>query len=268
MRSIKRTTIISFVVGLLALGLILMFPVLYWYMGDETRKDVFIIDKTIPDETYREHKGLTWVLNHEKWVKGDGTPYSEVEDYTGFRPEDEKDYTIDSFPETLVGQDLIYLADSYGVYEEEWFGKESEGDRSDIIYGGMKQEEVSLISEAVQQGSTFVAEFNAFGSPTDDKAREGLYSILNLEWSGWIGRYFDDLSADGEVPGWAISNYEKQNEEEWDFSDQGLIFVNEDDSIIVIEKDEVGNDTVQFSFNDQGKKWFEDSLVKDSMSYV
>ncbi|MGG1684597.1 hypothetical protein [Pseudalkalibacillus sp. NRS-1564] len=267
MRSIKRTTIISFVVGLLALGLILMFPVLYWYIEDETRKDVFIIDKTIPDETYREHKGLTWVLNHEKWVKGDGTPYSEVEDYTGFRPEDEKDYTIDSFPETLVGQDLIYLADSYGVYEEEWFGKESEGDRSDIIYGGMKQEEVSLISEAVQQGSTFVAEFNAFGSPTDDKAREGLYSILNLEWSGWIGRYFDDLSADGEVPGWAISNYEKQNEEEWDFSDQGLIFVNEDDSIIVIEKDEVGNDTVQFSFNDQGKKWFEDSLVKDSMSY-
>ena len=267
MRHIKKKTIIGLLVGVIALALILLSPVLLWFTEDESTSDFVIIDKTIPDETYREHKGLTWILNYKKWMKSNGTPYEASEDYVGFRPGDGKKYSIDSLPESLVGKDLIYLADSYGVYEEEWYGRPSEGERSEIIYGGMKQEEVSVISEAVQQGSTFVAEFNAFGTPTEEKARQGLYSILNLEWSGWIGRYFDDLSIDGEVPGWAVRNYEKQYDKEWDFSGQGLIFVKEDDSIIVIEKNDIGDKTVQFSFNANGRKWFEDSLVKTSMSY-
>ena len=267
MGHIKRKTVVSLIVGLIVFLLILFSPILLWNVEDEATSDIVIIDKTIPDETYREHKGLTWILNHKKWLKDDGTPYSESEDYLGFRPGDGEKYSVDSFPDTLVGKDLIYLADSYGVYEEDWYGKSSTGDRSEIIYGGMKQEEVSLISEAVQKGSTFIAEFNAFGSPTDDKARQGLYSLLNLEWSGWIGRYFDDLSVNGEVPEWAIRNYEKQYDKKWDFSDQGLIFVKDDDSIIVIEKEDIGDETVQFSFNENGLKWIEDSLVKGSMSY-
>ncbi|MCA0173616.1 hypothetical protein [Bacillus sp. RAR_GA_16] len=267
MSQINRRTVVGLLVGLLALALILLFPVFLWYMEDQSTSDIAIIDKTIPDETYREHKGLTWILNYKKWMKQDDTPYNASEDYIGFHPEGEKQYNIDSFPDSLVGKDLIYLADSYGVYEDDWYGKESKGDRSEIIYGGMTQEEVSVISEAVQRGSTFIAEFNAFGSPTDEKARQGLYSTLNLEWSGWIGRYFDDLSVDGEVPGWAIKNYEKQYNKEWNFSKQGLLFVNEDDSIIVIEKDEIGEQTVQFSFNENGQKWLGGSLIKKAMSY-
>ena len=267
MTHIKQKTIIGFLLGIIALVLILLSPVLLWFMSDESTSDIVIIDKTIPDKTYREHKGLTWILNHKKWIKNNGTPYSASEDYIGFHPGDGEEYSVDSFPDSLVGKDLIYLADSYGVYEDDWYGKASEGDRSENIYGGMTQEEVSLISEAVQKGSTFIAEFNAFGSPTEEKARQSLYSTLNLEWSGWIGRYFDDLSVGGEVPGWAIDNYEKQYDEKWDFSDHGLVFVNEDDSIIVIEKEDIGDQTVQFSFNEKGLEWIEDSLVKESMSY-
>ncbi|MBN8210231.1 hypothetical protein JI666_15875 [Bacillus sp. NTK071] len=266
-RWINRSTSIGFAAGLIVLVLILCLPIIVWSFQEEKTSNVFIIDKTVPDHTYREHKGLTWILNYKKWVREDGSSYSPKDDYAGFHPGTGKSYDITKFPESLVGKDLIYLADSYGVYEEDFYGSNSDGDRSALIYGGMKEEEVSVISEAVQKGSTFIAEFNAFGSPTENGAREDLSSLLNLEWSGWIGRYFEDLSQGGEVPAWAISNYEKQNEKKWDFTKAGLIFVNEDDSIIVVEEEDIGEDTVQFTFNEEGKTLLQKSNVKGSMSY-
>ena len=259
--------IIGLSVGIIAFVLILSIPILIWTFQESSSKSVFIIDKTVPDDSYREHKGLTWILNYEKWVKEDGSAYDPEENYTGFHPGTEKNYETKDFPESLVGTDLIYLADSYGVYEEDFYGSQSDGDRSKIIYGGMQEEEISKISEAVQEGSTFIAEFNAFGSPTENQARQNLYSILNLEWSGWVGRYFEDLSEDGEVPAWAIRNYEKQTGDEWGFKEAGLILVNEDDSIVVIGEEDIGNDKVQFSFNDEGRKLLKDNLVQDSISY-
>lgn len=266
-RWINRSTSIGLIAGVIVLVLLLCIPIILWSFQEEKTNNVFIIDKTVPDDTYREHKGLTWILNYKKWVKEDGTPYLPEGDYAGFHPGTDKSFKITKLPKTLVGNELIYLADSYGVYEEDFYGTNSDGDRSELIYGGMKEEEVSLISEAVQKGSTFIAEFNAFGSPTEKKARQGLSSLLNLEWSGWIGRYFEDLSLDGEVPEWAIRSYEKQTEEEWDFTKSGLIFVNEDDSIVVVEEEDIGDNTVQFTFSEEGKTFLQNKQVQESMSY-
>ncbi|WP_394175742.1 hypothetical protein [Guptibacillus hwajinpoensis] len=266
-RWINRSTSIGLAAGLIVLILILCIPIVVWSFQEENKKNVFIINKTVPDDTYREHRGLTWILNHKKWVKEDESAYAPKSDYAGFHPGTGKDYDVTKFPDSLVGNDLIYLADSYGVYEEDFYGANSEGDRSDLIYGGMKEEEVSILSEAVQKGSTFIAEFNAFGSPTEKKARQDLSSLLNLEWSGWIGRYFEDLSPDGEVPNWAIRSYEKQNEKEWDFTKSGLIFVHEDDSIVVVEEKDIGEDAVQFTFSEEGSTFLQNKQVKESMSY-
>lgn len=263
----RYTTIAGIVAGIVVLGLLLSIPIIIWYFQEEHTEQVFIIDKTVPDRTYREHKGLTWILNHEKWVQDDGSNYDASEDYTGFHPGEERKYKTSPFPDTLTKYELIYLADSYGVYEEEYYGLDSNGNRSESLYGGMEKEEVEKIAEAVHKGTTFIAEFNAFGSPTREKARDRMYSVLDLEWSGWIGRYFDDLAVDGEVPAWAVRNYEKQTGEKWSFEGAGLLLVDENDELVVIEGEDLGGKTVQFSFTDNGMKRFSDHIEKESISY-
>lgn len=262
----KLTSIASIATGIIVFFVIVCIPIIIWFSQSEHRHDVFIIDKTVPDQTYREHKGLTWLLNYEKWVKEDGA-YEASKDYTGFHPGNEREYDTSSFPETLMDYELIYLADSYGVYEDEYYGGPTNGDRSSSLYGGMDVGEVDKIAEAVQKGSTFIAEFNAFGSPTEKAARERLYSVLNLEWSGWIGRYFNELEAGGEVPAWAVENYEKQTGEKWKFEGEGLLLVDEDDQLIVIEGKDIGDETVRFSFTENGEEHFDDHLVEESSSY-
>ncbi|WP_270180795.1 hypothetical protein [Alkalihalobacillus sp. CinArs1] len=262
----KLTSYAGVVAGILTLLVIISIPVIIWHSQGEHQQDVYIIDKTVPDQSYREHRGLTWLLNYEKWVKEDGA-YDASKDYTGFHPGEEREYAISSFPDTLKDYELIYLADSYGVYEDEYYGGTTNGDRSASLYGGMQVDEVNKIAEAVQKGSTFIAEFNAFGSPTEQAARERLYSVLNLEWSGWIGRYFEELEVGGEVPAWAVKNYEKQTGEKWKFEGDGLLLVDEDDQLIVIEGEEIGEDTVTFSFTENGKDHVSDHLVQESSSY-
>ncbi|WP_377890957.1 hypothetical protein [Alkalihalobacillus sp. R86527] len=263
----KLTSINGIVLGTLLLLVIICIPIIIWFFQEEHQQDVFIIDKTVPDETYREHRGLTWLLNYQKWVKEDGAAYDASQDYTGFHPGSEREYETSSFPNTLTDYELIYLADSYGVYEDEYDGDSSNGDRSSSLYGGMKVEEVNKIAEAVQKGSTFIAEFNAFASPTEETARERLYSVLNLEWSGWIGRYFDELEVGGEVPAWAVKNYEEQTGEKWKFEGEGLLLVDESDQLIVIEEEDLGDETVQFSFTENGEDYFDDHIVKESSAY-
>lgn len=103
-----------------AILVILLLPIIIWFFKEEKIINVAILDKTVPTESYREHKGLTWLLNHHRYVTEDGKMYQEESDYYGFVPDEkEKSYTTRDLPENLSGTDLIYLADSYGVYEED-----------------------------------------------------------------------------------------------------------------------------------------------------
>ncbi|KFZ32501.1 hypothetical protein JS44_03895 [Anoxybacillus flavithermus] len=76
------------------------------------------------------------------------------------------------------------------------------------MYGGLTEQEVDRLHEAMFEGNkTLIAEFNSFASPTDPSVRNKFYALLNVEWTGWIGRYFPKLEND-EVPVWVKENYE------------------------------------------------------------
>ncbi len=49
-----------------------------------------------------------------------------------------------------------------------------------------------------------IAEFNTFGSPTSKQARKEMSDMLGVDWTGWIGRYYLDLSQGSEIPNWAV----------------------------------------------------------------
>src|SRR5690606_18618460 len=127
-----------------AIIILLLLPVLVWFFKEEKIVNIAIIDKTVPTESYREHKGLTWLLNHHRYVTESGEGYKADMDYYGFVPDEgAESYTTRDFPVSLSGTDLIYLADSYGVYSEDlpWQTAEKEPGSSSKISGGLEMSE-------------------------------------------------------------------------------------------------------------------------------
>ncbi|RXT05807.1 hypothetical protein [Ammoniphilus sp. CFH 90114] len=247
------------VVLLFAISIILL-PYFSWVYKESQALDVVILDNTVPNSSYREHKGLIWLLNHFKYVRSQTqSTYSLKDHYFGFVPSTDHKYEIKELEITPNESDLIYIADTYGVYEEDYYGHtaNSHGVRSDKIYGGLRSDDLEKIKAEIYRGKTLIAEFNTFGSPTEESVRQSLYKILGLEWSGWIGRSFADLTRGKEVPAWAVSNYEKKYGTPWNYKGYGLVFVNEQDDIIVLEGGkEAGKGGSRYSLTEEGKAFF------------
>ncbi|CAG9621258.1 hypothetical protein [Sutcliffiella rhizosphaerae] len=250
MKSIVKIGIFCLLLGVVAS------PFVLWFLTPSTKMGILIIDKTVPDQTYREHLGLTWALNHLKIKKDDGTNYQLHEDYVGYHPAADGSHTIKGYPEGEK-HDFIYVADGYGVYSEDLTTGNPEGERSELIYGGMTLEDVTYIKQQLyEHGSTLIGEFNTFGSPTPDDVKESFYEMYNLTWTGWIGRYFEDLSNE-EVPVWAKKNYENQYNNEWSFTGKGVVFVDDTDKIVVLEVEEMEESSVRFTFTEKGQDVFD-----------
>lgn len=235
-------------------------PFWLWQIKGSNKLNVFIIDKTVPDQSYREHNGLVWILNNEKYKTDDGEAYSAKKDYSGFKPEEDGKFSTIGLPENLSRQDVIYLADQYGVYEEEFSGGNKLGKRSEMLYGGLQPEELDQIETALHtgKGKTFIAEFNTFGSPATPEVRSRISNILNADWTGWIGRYFPDMTSE-EVPVWAKEQYEKQTGK-WKFSGPGFVFVNQEDYVVVAPENELNGKGAKFSYTKAGEERFGQKL--------
>lgn len=249
----KYIYIIIFLVVILLFNM----PRILWEVSKSKDLNVFIVDKTVPDETYREHKSLVWILNNQKYVKSEGkSSYEYKNDYYGFFPKANKEYEISDKLDIPTNTNLIYIADTYGVYTEEYYGDSKKGNKSERIYGGITLDEVNIIKKAVYNGSDLVAEFNTFGSPTDNDTKETLYDLLGLNWTGWKGRYFEKLDKGIEVPNWAVSSYESKEGEKWNFTGYGFVFVDENEEVIVLTKEEIEETGIKFSFTEEGGKEF------------
>lgn len=241
--------------------IILLLPIVWWQFESPKNIKVAILDKTVPSESFREHQGLTWVLNHLKYQNDKGIPLQASKDYFGFMPlEKEKSYQIKDFPKQFSEYDVIYAADTYGVYEDDlpWLDKKRKGARTGKIYGGLEENEWKSILDRLNQDkkSLFIAEFNTFASPTNKSVRESVADYLGLEWSGWTGRYFEELNPEknSEIPQWILDEFR----DNWKYSGEGFILVNElDYQVIVLEKDRhIGEGGIKLSFTDAGKKQF------------
>ncbi|NJD08997.1 MAG: hypothetical protein FIB01_00655 [Gemmatimonadetes bacterium] len=218
--------------ALVVVILLLAAPYALWRAAPARELEVVIVDHTVPDRSFREHRGLMWVLNHEKYRSSRHGGYLDARDYFGFVPGDSGRFTVRALPDPIRA-DLIYLADTYGVYEKEWYGTNPRGERSPLVFGGMQPDELAKVEQAARGGTPLVVEFNAFASPTRAAVRERLYDLLHVQWSGWIGRYFNDL-AGAEVPTWAVAAYQRQYRQQWEFTGPGFVLADERDQVVVL----------------------------------
>ncbi|SES21903.1 hypothetical protein [Salisediminibacterium halotolerans] len=253
--------------SIIIVGVILLFlsPAVLFFTQQAEKFDVLIYNNTIPEESLREHASISWTLNHFRYQQRDQSFYSVEEDYYGL--------TIDADNETVLQRsavgapedaDLIYIADTYGVDEEDLPRLNgsvlADTSASALVEGGMKQEEWSEIKRRVtEEQSDIVMEFNSFASPTKSEVREDILQFMRMSWDGWIGRQFTDLDKeDGEVPQWVISRYEDQHGE-WGYHQAGFILIDSYSEEVLVLSNEDGDllhDDLRVHFNEQGRETF------------
>lgn len=213
-----------------------------WVLMPKKNLEILIVNKTVPNYSYREHAGLFWTLNHEKYQNASGNFYDKAKDYLGFFPSGNSDFgsvkdwqgkSEVEIKKQVEGLDLVFLADTYGVYESD-FEKSEDFRPEKKIYGGLDASDISLIKNAKDQGKTLVAEFNAMATPTSKTKRTEFENLLGIKWTGWVGRYFDELDTaiNTDTPSWLVTQYQDQKGS-WDFSGPGLVFVKESGEIEV-----------------------------------
>nr|WP_299743289.1 hypothetical protein [uncultured Rossellomorea sp.] len=257
MTKLKSYSFVLFIAGIV---LLVSAPFWLWQVKKEKDLDLLVIDKTVPDTTYREHKGLMWLLNQQKYVQTNGDRYDLKKDYVGFVPNKNQTFDIKNIPPSTDRYDAVYIADTYGVYEEEFHNENVSGKRSSKLYGGLTDQDMEVLRDmAMNDGKTLIAEFNSMAQPTEEATRKKFYSLFNLEWSGWIGRYFPELT-NSEVPEWVRDNYEKQYGESYQFTGPGYVLVDEKDRLVVLDKDDIGKKGVVFSTTPQGEEFIGEEI--------
>ncbi len=230
-----------------------------WWLEQDNTLHAIILDKTVSDTSYREHKTLMWLLNNLKYKNSTtGQPFKYNQDYYGFFPLPEQKYEIRDLPDHLRDADLIYITDTYGVYTEDYYRINVRGERSKLIYGGLKVDDVSKIEQGLNKNNILIAEFNTLGTPSEEQATRRLQALLGVKWTGWIGRYFADLSvANTEIPVWLIANYEKQYQQKWLFAGAGFALVRKDDSLVILQAGKhVGDKLNRIVFSPEATEYY------------
>jgi len=245
----KYLLVIIFVIILGAIGT----PILRWHLMDGTPLQIYLLNKTVPDASIREHKGFGWLVNYLKYLNKDGSEFDYNNDYFGFYP-DNTETQVKDLPLSIADAQLIYIADTYGVYADDLGLDETTSGPSKIVYGGLNLEDIRKVREALlKNNATLIAEFNTFGSPTSKQARKEMSDMLGVDWTGWIGRYFLDLSQSNEIPNWAVKNYVEQYDTAWTFEGSGFVFVHESGKIVVLREGiETGEFGCRIKFNEGG----------------
>jgi len=230
--------------------LFLLIPVVSW-ISWKLKKNIpinlLVIDKTTPDKNFSEHLSFFWVANQNKWVKKNGEEYNYAVDFLGFHPSEEGDYLIkdlklyskDAIVEMADSLDVVFFADTYGIYNSNWKDHPDYGkDTISLFYGGLQPEEFNLLRELKRKGKTIIAEFNFFASPTSPVLRKQTEQLFGVKWSGWLGKYYHTLDTllDPEIPKWVPDLYQKNYKDEYDFKKGGIVLVDNRERIVILEE--------------------------------
>lgn len=219
-----------------------------WYLLPKQPLAITIIDKTVLNDSHEEHASLFWHLNHEKMVHPTSMKrFDPDRDYYGFFPKDKGQFQIKGLTQLTPSQldsianasDYLYFTDTYGIFEQEWHKNSQQGERSGIIYGGLSEADLYLMKKSKTLGKTIITEFNCIGSPTKTAQRNDFETLFRLKWSGWIGRFIENLDTlqNKEIPGWMKQQYVLKHGT-WPFHKAGIVLVSNTDEIEILEMGE------------------------------
>jgi hypothetical protein len=235
-------------------------PFILWWIEKPTKLEVVIINKTAHDQSFQEHSGITWLLNHLRYVKEENMKYQKDLDYYGFFSDSQnKTYTIRDLPPSMENIDVFYIGNLYGVYEDDLeFIEET---TSPLIYGGLNEEEWQSILTRIssQKRSTLIMENNVFSTATADYVQEDVSEYLQLDLSGWSGKFFDELDPliNEDIPQSLLLLNEKVFKTAWNYRGAGFVLVNEQTEQLQVLLDEhYLGDGINVKFTEAGLEKF------------
>ena len=266
--------------------LILLTPVLMWVawlLKPVQKHNIFIMDKTVLLPDVQEHLSLSWIINHEKIHHTNYGAYDSKKNYYGFFPLGKGDYKVSDIEnlsekelDALVeAYDMVFYTDMYGVYHNEWdatyFPEKIKDERyismrSQRMYGGMTKQELLFLKKMNAAKKLILNEFNMIASPTSGTVRREYEKHFGVNWSGWVGRYYDDLDTlrNKDIPRWLINNHMEQYGE-WPHKKSGIAFVGEDDRVVVLE--DSTHLVVDLPFINTKKEYAEKYSIIESIKY-
>jgi len=240
----RRIVINAFIIGFILLPFILW---LIWIVKPSSKAKILLLDKTSITSYGLEHRTFDWVLTYQKYYKPNGQPYSPSRDYFGFFPLNNDSFLIKDLSKFSGKQidslssyfDMTYYTDTYGVFYNEWYRKTNKSEPSEKVYGGLDENDVLFLAKMKEKKKLIMAEFNLFGSPANASKRTEVENILGLKWSGWAGRYFEQLDTlkNPELPKWVVRLYKEQHQNKWPFTKPGIVFIHMNETIAILEKE-------------------------------
>jgi hypothetical protein len=215
-----------------------------WSAQEKKPMDIVILDKTVPTLERLKHKSFNWILTNERFVKkGKKSSYSFRKDYYGFSPtrplkergSSKNEYRISKIIQLADSVDALYIADTYGVFFNDWWIGINKSRKSRKIYGGLNNTDYLLINEMKNRNKLIILEYNSFDYPTPPFEAYRTQEKLGITFSGWTGKYFEDLDTlQDDFPIWMTAMYRKQYNQPWTFTKAGLVLLTEK-NIIVLE---------------------------------
>ena len=221
---------------------VLLASFLFWFFQDKKTFNIYILDKTVPDESYAEHKSFNWLLTYYNYTDRNRKSYSYKKDYYGYFPSKNAKspirslrlYEILSLPDDF---DMVYYTDTYGVTYQDLYNRPPDKLHSPLVYGGLNQNDYLLLSEMKRKNKLILTEFNMLASPTSDLIREKTETLFDFAWTGWAGCYFSSLLiTNPSLPDWVVDRYEKKYLKKWLFEGEGIILIHEKGDIVVLDK--------------------------------
>jgi hypothetical protein len=262
----------------LVVSALIVAPYAAWRLQTPRTLEVVIVDKTAPFRNYREHAAIPWLLHAMKIKSATGNFLDPERDYIGFDPVTRRGHDLTG--EDLAYADVLIVTDTYGVYvgDYERPGDQAALERSPKIYGGFTDDEARAVEAFATRGGMVLGEFNAFASPTVERARARLESLFGVRWTKWVARYWPNLRDANEVPQWLGHIYERVHGHPFDLTGGGLVFVREDSDIVVLRDGEDLHAGVVsqvrtpggavFDFPERGAFWYWMDVVETTGSEV
>jgi hypothetical protein len=233
-----------------------------WRLSPIRDLALVVIDYTVPTFSYSHHRGLFWLLNHLR-IFGPNTtePWQVDKNYVGYKPDNNvANHYISEID--LTPYHWLYLSDTYGVYDIDIAKKPEkelpESVRPKLVFGSLTLSDAHALSRFVEKGGNIILEFNSFASPTKDDARVIAESLVGLQWTGWAGRFIDDLYDKTITPSWLPDLYHIHYPNRPLPKGPVLILVHNDGRLVVLHGETLENTSPSLSITDQGKKMLRD----------
>jgi hypothetical protein len=239
-------TVKTIVVILIVLILIPVSSWIIWNFKASKPLEILVMNKTVLGFETKEHRAIFWVLLNEKFVKNDGKVYRIEKDYYGFhpvRPSKSRKYEVrriklEDVTQIASDYDMAYYSDTYGVFFNEWYRRETSKGKGTLIEGGLNNSDYVFIKEMLAQNKLLIGEYNFLAPPTIGLVRKKTEDLMGIRWTNWTGTYIRDLDPgkSKDLPEWVVAIYKKRHNGEWPFSGQGIVLVNElAQQVIVLE---------------------------------